>query len=59
MITEQLALWTNRTFPTVSPCTEWIGCSAMTHMAELILDGNFQPHDINPLAQALINQLTK
>ena len=46
-------------FPRIPPFSEWIDWSASTHQAELILDGNFTPPDLEELAQDLIRHMEK
>ena len=46
-------------FPTVPPFSEWVDWGASTHVAELILEGNFNETQINGLTQEMISHMKK
>ena len=47
----------HNTFPTKPPFSEWCDWGALTHTAELILEGNWQRPELDEMQQSLINHM--
>ena len=45
------------TYPTIPPFSEWVDWGASSHTAELILEGNWEPPDIDELSQSMISHM--
>ena len=45
------------TFPTVPPFSEWIDWGASSHISELILEGTFQPPEVDSLTSELLQHM--
>ena len=47
------------TFPTVAPFSEWVDWGASTHVADLMLDGSFDPGEIDSSARDLVRHMRR
>lgn len=47
------------TFPATPPFSEWVDWSALTHTAELILDGKFSDSELQGLSQDRVNHMER
>ena len=47
------------TFPTVPPFSKWINWGASSHISELILEGTFQPLEVDSLTSKLLQHMKR